>query len=179
MPSGPVLRDGVIEIRPLSFCDVEAHHAGEDEEIIHWLSGGASTKETVAAYVRRCVAQWEHGGSLKAFGIHESTTDSLVGTVDVRIHEPYLARDQANLAYGIYPAWRRRGLAVRAVLLACEYVQDAGLAREVVIRTHADNHASAAVASKAGFRFSHRVCDDNEPLEWYVKPCNAAGRPSS
>ncbi|MCI2424241.1 GNAT family N-acetyltransferase [Saccharopolyspora sp. K220] len=149
--------------------DVDAHYAGEDDEIVRWLSGGPSTRDTVAAYIHGCIFQWATDGALRAFGIHEVAADVLVGTVDLRVHEPYLAGDQANLAYGIYPAWRRRGLAVRAVRLACAYVHHTGLASEVVIRTHPDNHASAAVARRAGFRFSHREHDRTEPLDWYVR----------
>lgn len=178
MQSTPVLDDSVLSIRPLTVHDAVAHHAGEDEEIIRWLSGGASSVEVVVAYLRKCEAGWAAGGTLRAFGIREVTTNALVGTVDVRIDQPYLAPTQANLAYGIYPAWRRRGFAVRGVALASRYVQDTGIARELVIRTNPDNLPSASVALRAGFRFSHSTDDDEGRLDWYVKPVQPADRPA-
>lgn len=169
MSIAPVLRDTVIEIRPLTVDDAEAHHAGEDQEITRWLSGGASSRHTVISYLRACEREWRDDGALKAFGIHKISTGVMVGTVDVRIRQPYLAPGKANIAYGTHPAWRRRGIAVRAVLLAAQYVHQAEVAQELVIRTHPDNPASAAVAARAGFRYSHRTCDHHGLLDWYVR----------
>jgi RimJ/RimL family protein N-acetyltransferase len=44
-----------------------------------------------------------------------------------------------------------RGLAARAVLLACRYLRDRGDVDRVLIVTDARNRASAAVAERAGF----------------------------
>lgn len=55
-----------------------------------------------------------------------------------------------NVAYRLYPSWRGRGLATRAVLLASRYAATEG-AHEVVIQVDPENPASAAVARRAGF----------------------------
>lgn len=174
MWNAAVLDDGVAQIRPLTVGDAMAHHAGEDTEIVHWLSGGRSSPEEVVAYLRRCEAEWAARGLLRAFGVCDVATNSLVGTVDVRVGQPYLVPGQANLAYGIYPAWRRRGFAIRAVALAGRYVQDGGIARELVIRTHPDNVASVSIALRSGFRYSHAAHEGETRLDWYIKPVGAA-----
>jgi RimJ/RimL family protein N-acetyltransferase len=174
MWAAPVLNDSVARIRPLTVDDAVAHHAGEDAEIVRWLSDGPSSIDAVVTYLRRCEAEWAAGGMLRAFGVRDVTTGVLVGTVDVRLDEPYLASGQANLAYGIHPGWRRRGFAVRAVALASRYVREAGLARELVIRTHPDNGVSASVALRSGFCYSHTTNDREGRLDWYAKAVDTA-----
>jgi RimJ/RimL family protein N-acetyltransferase len=73
------------------------------------------------------------------------------GTIDVDLALPDLQPREANLAYGLYPAFRGRGLATRAVLLTCRYLHDRGDVDRAVIRSDPRNRASAAVARRAGF----------------------------
>jgi RimJ/RimL family protein N-acetyltransferase len=129
--------------------DAVAHLAGEDAELVRWLSGGPGTLPGVEAYIRRTIAQWAAGGPKLAFGIR--TGEGLAGTIDVDLALPGLQPGEANLAYGLYPAFRGRGIATRAVQLACRYLCDRGDVDRAVIRTHPDNAASAAVAERAGF----------------------------
>jgi RimJ/RimL family protein N-acetyltransferase len=57
------------------------------------------------------------------------------------------------LAYGLYPHSRRRGLATRAVILACGYLAVRGAVQETLIRAHPDNGPSVRVAERAGFTY--------------------------
>jgi hypothetical protein len=45
-----------------------------------------------------------------------------LGTIDAQLARPYLAANQANVAYGLYPQARGQGLAPRAVILAGEFL---------------------------------------------------------
>ncbi|MFH9348966.1 GNAT family N-acetyltransferase [Kitasatospora sp. NPDC017646] len=172
------LSDGVITLSPLRPEDAAAHLAGEDEALVRWLSGGPSTPEGVAAYFRHCREQWETTGPLRAFGIRaagegvdgvEGEYGVLAGTVDLRFEHSDLAPGQVNVAYGLYPSWRGRGLATRAVLLASGYAARVG-AREAVIRVEPENAASAAVAHRAGFRPAGRARDEHGTLhDWYLR----------
>ncbi|MEV6200155.1 GNAT family N-acetyltransferase [Streptomyces sp. NPDC051771] len=147
---GGELSDGVVTLSPLRGDDVEAHLAGEDELLVRWLNGGAGTREGVEAYVRHCEEQWDAAGPLRAFGIRAGADGVLAGTVDLRFAGEGLAPGQVNVAYGLYPSWRGRGLATRAVVLAARYAAAEG-AREAVIQVDPENPASAAVARRAGF----------------------------
>ncbi|MBA2348300.1 MAG: GNAT family N-acetyltransferase, partial [Solirubrobacterales bacterium] len=126
------------------------------------------TPETVRVHIERAVTMWAAGGPVFSFGIRLVADDSLVGTIDVQLRQPYLSERQANLAYGLYPVGRGKGLATRAVLLAVELLRRRGDVDEVVIRTEAGNPASAAVAKRAGFRFSHTADAEQGKFEWYV-----------
>ncbi|OLT08826.1 hypothetical protein BJF90_11820 [Pseudonocardia sp. CNS-004] len=140
---------GMVSLSPMRLEDAVAHLAGEDAELVRWLSGGPGTLPGVEAYIRRTIAQWAAGGPKLAFGIR--TGEGLAGTIDVDLALPGLQPGEANLAYGLYPAFRGRGIATRAVQLACRYLCDRGDVDRAVIRTHPDNVASAAVAERAGF----------------------------
>ncbi|MFD7695053.1 GNAT family N-acetyltransferase [Streptomyces sp. NPDC059805] len=166
---GARLSDGVITLTPLGPDDASAHLAGEDEQLIRWLSGGPGTPEGVAAYVRHCVGQWADGGSLRAFGVRVDGGRTLAGTIDLRFAAEGLTPGQVNVAYGLYPAWRGRGLATRAVLLVCGYAAAAG-ARAAVIQVEPGNAASVAVARRAGFApGGQRFADDGTLFDRYVR----------
>jgi hypothetical protein len=49
-PNAPALTDGIIFLRPLTPEDAADHLAGEDEEMVKWVSGGRSTLATVEAF---------------------------------------------------------------------------------------------------------------------------------
>ncbi|MGR3935546.1 GNAT family N-acetyltransferase [Streptomyces sp. BRA346] len=163
------LSDGVVTLSPLHLEDAEAHLAGEDEALVRWLSGGRSTLQGIATYFRHCREQWDTAGPLRAFGIHTNADAALAGTIDLRFTAEGLAPGQVNIAYGLYPSWRGRGLATRAVLLATRYAAQEG-GKEAVIRVEPENAASAAVARRAGFTPSgHTRGQDGTRLDWYVR----------
>jgi RimJ/RimL family protein N-acetyltransferase len=163
------LTDGTVTLTPLGPGDFDAHLAGEDEEMVRWLSGGRATPEGLRAYLERCEQWWARGGPFHNFGIRVGEDRVLAGTVDVQIGQYYLKPGQANLAYGLYPQWRGKGLATRAVVLACEYAAGLGCA-EAVIRCEPENARSAAVAIRAGFTFRQRRSEaDGTVLDWHVR----------
>lgn len=161
------LTDGVIVLRPLDVSDVAAHLAGEDEELVRWLNGGPGTQVTVEAHIRACMAAWRAGGPTFNFGIRAGVPERLIGTVDAHLELPGLEPGQANIAYGLCPEARGRGLASRAVILLCTFLANEGGAREAIIRTDPANTASAAVALRTGFRLLRH--EDQGNLDWYVR----------
>ncbi|MGA4837868.1 GNAT family N-acetyltransferase [Streptomyces sp. G45] len=165
----PELSDGVIALTPLTLDDLDAHLAGEDDQLVRWLSGGPSTRDGTAAYLRHCMDQWAHGGTLRAFGVRAGEHGTLAGTVDVRLAMPGWPTGEVNIAYGLYPRWRGQGLATRAVALIGRYAAAEG-ASVGVIRVEPGNPASAAVARRAGFGHAGQERDnDGVLLERYVR----------
>lgn len=163
------MSDGIITLSPLLLDDVEAHLAGEDELLVRWLNGGPGTREGVEAYVRHCREQWDTAGPLRAFGIRAGTDETLAGTIDLRFAGAGLAPGQVNVAYGLYPSWRGRGLATRAVLLVLQYAAGEG-GQEAVIQVEPENPGSGAVARRAGFTPTGRThTHDGARLDQYVR----------
>ncbi|MGW4021407.1 GNAT family N-acetyltransferase [Streptomyces sp. NPDC005009] len=170
------LSDGVVTLSPLRPDDAEAHLAGEDELLVRWLNGGPGTREGVEAYFRHCQEQWETAGPLRAFGIRVGADEVLAGTVDLRFAGEGLAPGQVNVAYGLYPSWRGRGLATRAVLLASRYAANEG-GEEAVIQVEPENPASAAVAQRAGFTPGRQVrSKDDTQFNRYIRKLHVTTR---
>lgn len=108
--------------------------------------------EGTAAYIAQLVHDAENGKAKRAFGIW--LDGRCVGTVD---YDPDvtdgLEPGDVNVAYGVAPEVRGRGVAVRAVELVCVEILESGAGRRAVIRADARNLASARVAEKAGFTY--------------------------
>lgn len=150
------LSDGTITLSPLRRDDVDAHLAGEDEHLVRWLAGGPATRDGVEAYFQHCHQQWATDGPLRSFGIRTCQGRTLVGTIDLRFEGEGLESGQVNVAYGLYPSWRGRGLATRAVDLVCRYAAEQG-ATAAVVKVAPENPASAGVALRAGFGLVRRI----------------------
>ncbi|MGV9614011.1 GNAT family N-acetyltransferase [Nocardia xishanensis] len=164
------LSDGVISLRPIETSDAEAHLAGADAELMRRLGGGRGSLDGVIAYFEDCVASWAAQGPLRTFAITACGDATLVGTLDIRIGRSYLAAGQADLTYGIYPAWRGHGYATKAVILGCRYLARTGLAEEVVLRIDPANAASVGVARRARFHYLRSSDEPGEgPLDWYIQ----------
>jgi RimJ/RimL family protein N-acetyltransferase len=168
LPDLPILADGVIALRPMTVADAEAHLAGEDAELVRWLNGGRSTIGGVRRYLKQVEKWWVTGTPMLGFGIRVPPAGDLAGTMDIWLHQPYLGADEVNLSYGLYPRWRRRGFATRAVLLAFGYLPGLTGVNRAVIRVAPGNKASAAVAVRAGFAYLRQTDDEHGILDWYV-----------
>ncbi|MFE4588728.1 GNAT family N-acetyltransferase [Streptomyces laurentii] len=165
-----ILSDGTVALSPLRLDDASAHLAGEDTQLVRWLNGGPGTRESVEAYLVHCAQQWEADGPLRAFGIRFGAEETLAGTVDLRFEGEGLELGQVNVAYGLYPAWRGRGLATRAVDLACRYAADQG-AICAVMKAEPENEASARVALRAGFTLVRRIREQSGTVyDRYERP---------
>jgi RimJ/RimL family protein N-acetyltransferase len=148
----PNLTDGVIFLRPQRAEDAADRFAGEDEEMAKWVSGGRSTPTTVAAFIRNNQESWQNGGPRRSFGIFDCASNQLAGFIEVNL--ALLAEPkQVNVSYGVFPQWRRQGVALRAINLMDEYLRTATEARQMVLRIAPANIASLNLAEKAGFTF--------------------------
>jgi len=146
------LTDGVIFLRPLQLGDAADHLAGEDEEMAKWLSGGRSTLATVEAYILRCQENWQSDGPLRAFGIFDSGTGQLIGSIEANLAYRSVP-GQLNVSYGVFPGWRGKGVAQRALDLMSSHLGNSTELSQMVVRIACENAASLRVIEKAGFQF--------------------------
>lgn len=163
------LSDGSVVLRPLTPADAADHLAGEDAELVRWLSGGIGTIETVGHYIQRVRQMWAGNGPIFTFGVRTAGDDVLLGTIDVQLNQAAFHPDQANLAYGLYPAGRGRGFATRAVNLALGFLRTHTSARTALIRVDPANSQSAAVAVRAGFTLTTPAAESVDRLDWYER----------
>ena len=170
-PTPPELTDGTILLRPLRAEDASAHLEGEDEEMARWLSGGRSTLAGVRAFIESNGETWRTGGPRRAFGVFDCSTGQLIGFIEVNLAR-VIAPGQVNVSYGVFPRWRGRGIAERAIELMSQYLRSATDARQMVLRIAPANTASLRVAEKAGFTFCGWFDEPEGRLARYIRGVN-------
>lgn len=164
---GVAISDGVIVLRPLNVEDADDHLAGEDAELVRWLNGGPGTKESVRRHIEHVQQMWRNNGPVFTFAVLLLAEDTLIGTIDVQLHQDAYRADQANLAYGLYPAWRGHGFATRAVRLALKFLRPEATVHSALIRADPANLSSAAVAIRAGFKLARPAAETEDGHDWY------------
>lgn len=132
-----------------ALTDVPAILAGDrDPETarrLGWAPEDASAPK-VQAFVALCQERW-HNADRATWAVRQEQLPTALGSVELRLGD----ERRAKISYSTYPQARGRGLAARAVDLACFFAfEELGIAR-VQLLTDADNSASRAVATKAGF----------------------------
>jgi RimJ/RimL family protein N-acetyltransferase len=144
------------------------HLAGEDDEMVKWLSGGRSTPASVEKAILNLQQNWQSGDPGWAFGVFDCATNRLVGLVEVnlaRMVEP----GQVNVSYGVFRPWRRQGLAVPTINLMNQHLRTATEARQIVLRIAPANLASLKFAEKAGFTFRGLFDEPEGRMARYVR----------
>jgi RimJ/RimL family protein N-acetyltransferase len=147
-PSVPALEDGVLRLDCYRPVDVSAHLAGEDEEQARrfgWFPR-RSTEETVRAAIERWREEWRTGGTKLAWAARD-TEGSLVGGCELRL----VGQGVAHISYWIFPPFRGRGWASRAVSLVARHAFDALGLRRIEAHIEPDNLASRRTVEVAGF----------------------------
>jgi RimJ/RimL family protein N-acetyltransferase len=145
----PVLSDGVVQLDALTLSDAEAHWAGEDEEQARrfgWYPR-RSTLDGVRAHILACEAEWRQGGPRLAWALREAGAKLLLGGCELRLQ----GDGTAHMSWWVFPSYRRRGFASRAVRLATQYAFQALGVREIEALVESDNLASLGVARNTGF----------------------------
>ncbi len=146
------LHDDTLCLRPPRIEDAAQHLAGDDVEQVRWLSGQPATLDSVRAWIERELAARAAGEPLWDYAIWLRATGELVGNIEAKADQALagIGPGDVNLAYVVFPAWRRQGLAARAVALVCHALAETGFDR-AVIRTDPPNVASIGVALREGF----------------------------
>ena len=144
----PELTDGVVVLRVLDMADASAWSAGEDEEQRRWFGfAGPVPLRNVLAAIQTWRTAWQTGAASRHWGIRAEPEQTLAGGVEVRDR----GDGRANISYVVFPAWRRQGVATRAVRLASAWALANLPVAAVVAVVDERNVASLGVVRAAGF----------------------------
>ncbi|MCC6237522.1 MAG: GNAT family N-acetyltransferase [Dehalococcoidia bacterium] len=142
----------------MTLADASEHLAGEDEAQRRWFEAPRpSTLQDVVAFIERCQESWRAGGPVRSFAMRDAASDALAGNVELRDR----GDARANLPYTVFPAFRGRGYASRAVRLVSAYAREALPVQALVAVIDELNVASLRVAESTGFRLEG-LADDWE-----------------
>lgn len=161
---GSVVLEGAgVVLRCLRPDDLAAHIAGEDDDTVRWLTEGRRSEPVrTAAWILENRREWATGGRRRHLGICDASTGVLVGGVEAHL-EPApsgsvrLAR--VNISYAVFPGWRGRGVAARAVELLCSWLPEEFGPCVAVLRIAPENAPSLRVATACGFTLQRTTGD--------------------
>jgi RimJ/RimL family protein N-acetyltransferase len=142
--SGP-LTDGIVTLVAFGEADVEAHVAGEDDEMRYWFDQpGPSSHDGMRDVVARWAREREAGTRL-TYAVRDGGAN--VGWVEARPRG-----ETASLSWGLYAGHRGQGYATRAVRVLVRHLfEDLGV-RRVQAEVDPRNVASQRVATRSGLR---------------------------
>jgi len=153
---GPVVLEGAgVVLRCLRPDDLAAHIAGEDDDTVRWLTEGHRSEPVrTAAWILENRREWATGGPRRHLGICDAGSGVLIGGVEAHLEPPPLGTDRplrVNVSYAVFPGWRGRGVAARAVELICGWLPEAFGPCVAVLRIAPENARSLRVAAACGF----------------------------
>jgi RimJ/RimL family protein N-acetyltransferase len=147
----PPLSDGVVALRGFQSTDVAALvEACQDPEIPRFtLVPSPYTEDHARAWLRR-LAVGRAAGTQMAFAIVDAPAGAaLLGAVGLNVIDR--AQRAADIGYWLAAPARGRGVATRALELVAAWAFDTLGLERLELRTQEHNHASRAVAGRAGF----------------------------
>ena len=149
-PDALPLTDGVVLLDRFTDAAVDSLWSGEDDDYVRRSDlPGPFTRRDIADQIRHWQEHWQRGGPGRSFAVRETGTRRLVGGCVLEVHPG--DGEIAELSYWVFPPYRGRGYATRAVELACGYAFDClGIGR-VELCIEPSNDASLRVAAGAGF----------------------------
>ena len=160
--------DGVVALRPFTIEDADVHFDGEDDEMVRWLSGGRSTRERTRRWMQGLAETASFSTPRTALAISDASTGVAAGFIEANLDLPGVAPGVANISYGIYPNYRGRMWAARAVKLMTGLLD--GRACIAMIQIEPQNVRSVAVAEQAEFSFvGRRVTPDGDEMSTFTK----------
>lgn len=125
------LIDGDLVVRPFDTADKQVLIDGRDAEFHRFLPEASADPQPLAS-------------------IH--VDDVIVGWIDWDDDRHWLAADEVNVGYNIFPDHRGRRRGTRALTLLCEWLGQLTPPLRPTLLIDPDNAASLALARRAGFQ---------------------------
>ncbi|HYN31994.1 MAG TPA: GNAT family N-acetyltransferase [Ilumatobacteraceae bacterium] len=142
--AGGILTDGVVTMRPSTPDDAPLIIAARDAAFRRFIGQGSAVPAPEYVIVV--------GGSVVGWVDHDRDDDRW-----------WLAPEEVNIGYHVFPEHRGRGHATRAVQLMLEHLRADTDCKIATLLIHRDNMASLKVAERNGFE---RANDVEERTFW-------------
>ena len=149
-PPDPPLSDGTVALRPMRESDLPGlMEEGRDETTRRWVNVPIPyTENDAREELTQLMGSWDDPASPLALTITECGSDEYRGVILLSTERP---SGIIEVAYGVHPAARRRGLVTRAIRLVSPWAFQALSAERLEGRTDPENIASQRALERAGF----------------------------
>ena len=149
-PPDPPLSDGTVTLRPMHENDLPGlMEEGRDETTRRWVNVPIPyTEQHAREELTQLMGSWDDPTAPLAFTITERGSDQYRGVILLSTERP---PGIVEVAYGVHPAARRRGLVTRAIRLVSPWAFEALGAERLEGRTDPENIASQRALEQAGF----------------------------
>ncbi len=153
-----LLSDGAVTLRLPVAADVDrAASYAADPTLLEgvWIPGphpGENSAEWAARFIEELSSGWTTVGGIHGGGLIVDESQPFMGIVYVIP----CTEAVVELAYGVAPPARGRGIATRAARIAADWALAEGGFAQVELRIGSGHTQSRRVAEKAGFRFNKR-----------------------
>jgi [ribosomal protein S5]-alanine N-acetyltransferase len=149
------------------------------DEVLAWVASlpAADRAEVSPEWIARVWASADGDPWALSYRVVERTTGAVVGGCSFK--GPPDAAGMVELAYGIDPPHRGRGLATEVAMALTEFAFSDGRVRIVRGHTKPGNVASARVLEKCAFNQVGEVIDpeDGPVVRWERRPAESASAP--
>lgn len=154
MAAPPILSDGVVLLRPLVASDAdEVAEACQDAQIQAWTTVPSPYHRQHAADFVAQRSDPQTWWRLPTWAVTAPPSERWIGSIDLRLDDD----GGADVGFLLAPWGRGRGLAARALRLACTWGFSALGLQVVTWYALVGNEASRATARNAGFRVHDAV----------------------
>jgi RimJ/RimL family protein N-acetyltransferase len=151
------MSDGAIVLDAHTLADAEAHWRGEDDEMRRrFESPRRATLDDTRAAIGRWIEARAAGGPNFAYALRKPA-GALMGGCEMQ----RLGPGRANVSYWVFPGFRGRGHAARALRLLRAAAAEIVDLRQLEAHIDQDNFASRRVAEAAGFGEAGVVEDES------------------
>jgi RimJ/RimL family protein N-acetyltransferase len=149
-PPDPPLSDGTVMLRPMRASDLSGlMEEGRDATTRRWVNVPIPyTEKDARDELTQLMGSWDDPTAPLAFTITEGGSDDYRGVILLSTERP---PGIVEVAYGVHPAARRRGLVTRAIRLVSPWAFQALGAERLEGRTDPENIASQRALERAGF----------------------------
>jgi RimJ/RimL family protein N-acetyltransferase len=143
------LTDGAVTVRLREERDIDAiAAASHDAETVRWLDDPPMDAEARRTSLDRIEELWRSGRATPLV-IADAVTDEAVGIVNLQFREG--EGEVATVAYSVFPSYRGRGIAPRALRLLAQWALHEVGVGQLLLEADEANVASIRVAQKCGF----------------------------
>jgi RimJ/RimL family protein N-acetyltransferase len=149
-PPDPPLSDGTVTLRPMRESDLPGlMEEGGDETTRRWVNVPIPyTEEDAREELTQLMGSWDDPASPLALTITESGSDEYRGVILLSTERP---SGIIEVAYGVHPAARRRGLVTRAIRLVSPWAFSGAGRRAAGGANRPGEHRLAACARAGRF----------------------------